>query len=66
MKNLLTKKDRKKEADIKTVELELPIREWKHTKAYGLIITDNSGVTHYFDWDGTYDGWSRNVEYSEN
>ena len=33
--------------------------EKKH--GYGLIITDALNIEHYFDYDGTYDGWSVNV-----
>ena len=43
----------------------LPIKV-KKSEVYDLVFTDNSGKTHYFEKDGSYDGWSRNCNYSEN
>ena len=30
---------------------------------YGLMITDVYGKTHYFNHDGSYDGWSTEIRY---
>lgn len=44
------------------VELTLPILEWKiDSENYGLIIKDSEGKYHYFNKDGTYDGWSKDT-----
>jgi len=43
----------------------LPIKI-KTSKVYALVFTDNSGKTHYFEKDGSYDGWSRECNYSQN
>lgn len=49
------------------VEIQTPIISWGiNSEEYGLIIKDSSGKTHYFDKDGSYDGWGRKVEISEN
>jgi len=47
------------------ITIFLPIKI-KESKVYGLVFTDNSGKTHYFEKDGSYDGWSRECNYSEN
>jgi len=40
------------------LEVELPIiKAWK-SENYALMVTDSAGITHYWDSDGTYDGWS--------
>ena len=56
------------EDDIEKVEIQVPILEIKtNTKAgYWLIIKDSSGKFHYFDKDGTYDGWSMETNINEN
>ena len=49
------------------ITIFLPIKFIKSKSgAYGLIFEDNSGKTHYFNKDGTYDGWSRKCKYCEN
>ncbi len=41
------------------VTIQTPIKSYKtDTGNYGLIIQDALNVYHYFDYDGTYDGWS--------
>lgn len=46
------------------VELTIttPIRIIPSVAGYLLIIEDYYGVNHYFDKDGTYDGWSKDTE----
>jgi len=43
----------------------LPIKIIK-SKYYHLVIEDNSGKRHYFNKDGSYDGWSRECNMCEN
>lgn len=38
----------------------------KKSNVYGLVFTDSSGKTHYFNEDGSYDGWSRDCNCSLN
>lgn len=40
------------------VKITLPIVDSKKSKIYALILTDSAGVYHYFNPDGTYDGYS--------
>jgi hypothetical protein len=40
------------------VKITLPIIDSKKSKIYALILTDSAGVYHYFNPDGTYDGYS--------
>ena len=40
------------------VRITLPIVDSKKSKIYALILTDSAGVYHYFNPDGTYDGYS--------
>ena len=47
------------------IEIFLPIKI-KKSSIYALVFTDNSGKTHYFEADGSYDGWSRETNYSCN
>jgi len=45
---------------MESITIVAPIKEFNaDTGNYGLIITDALGVEHYFDYDGTYDGWSK-------
>lgn len=37
--------------------IRLPIVEAKSSAQYPLILVDSIGVTHYFNFDGTYDGF---------
>jgi len=42
------------------IDIQLPIQEWDiDSEQYGLIITDDSGKVHYFNKDGSYEGWGR-------
>ena len=47
------------------ITIHLPIKI-KESEVYALVFIDNSGKTHYFEKDGSYDGWSRDCKYSEN
>lgn len=40
------------------VKVTLPITDSKLSENYALILTDSAGVIHYFNFDGTYDGYS--------
>ena len=41
------------------LKIQLPILWWKtDSKEYGLIIKDSSEKIHFFNKDGSYDGWS--------
>ena len=52
---------------IKKIEIQIPIISWETDgEVYGLIIKDSSGKIHFFDKDGTYDGWSMEVNINEN
>ena len=52
---------------IEKVEIQLPIIWWKtDSETYGLKIKDSSGKIHYFNNDGTYDGWSMETDINEN
>ena len=44
--------------DIIKFRITLPIAKAYSSDNYGLIIVDNSGITHYWDFDGNYDGYS--------
>lgn len=49
------------------IKLQLPISSWSmDSPYYELIIKDDSGTTHYFNKDGSYDGWSKDTEMCEN
>ena len=43
------------------ITIYLPIKIEK-SKFYFLVFTDRTGMTHYFNEDGSYDGWSRNCD----
>lgn len=32
--------------------------------SYALVIQDSEGVYHYFSFDGSYDGWSKDCKWS--
>jgi len=52
---------------IEKIKIQLPIIWWKtDSNIYGIKIKDSSGKIHYFNKDGTYDGWSRDVNINEN
>lgn len=38
-------------------KITLPIIDSKKSEFYSLILTDSLGVDHYFNHDGTYDGY---------
>lgn len=40
------------------VTIFFPIVQSRSSENYPLIITDSSGMIHYFNFDGTYDGHS--------
>lgn len=40
------------------LKVDFPILKSYQSDKYALIIIDSSGVTHYWDGDGAYDGWS--------
>lgn len=42
------------------VKITLPIIDSKSSENYALILTDSAGIMHYFNFDGTYDGYSHN------
>lgn len=44
------------------VKIELPIMEAKTSPYYALILTDSLGLNHYFNFDGTYDGYSSDCD----
>lgn len=41
-----------------SIKIRLPIVDARYSENYALIITDSAGVEHYFNFDGSYDGWS--------
>lgn len=41
------------------VNIILPIIDSKKSEHYALILTDSAGIIHYFNFDGTYDGYLR-------
>ena len=43
------------------IKIKFPIKELNSSKNYPLMILDNDGYTHYFDFNGNYDGWSHDV-----
>lgn len=43
-------------------KIKLPIIDSKKSKNYALILTDSAKVTHYFNNDGTYDGYVQKVD----
>ncbi|MCK5614709.1 hypothetical protein KAR91_73285 [Candidatus Pacearchaeota archaeon] len=47
------------------MNIKFPIQKAYSSENYGLIILDGDGVTHYFDFDGTYDGHSNNTNLDE-
>lgn len=72
-----TKIERKKKRknfigmDIEKIEIQLPLIWWKTKNEdaeslYGLKIKDSSDKVHYFNKDGTYDGWSMETDINEN
>ena len=40
------------------VTIALPIIKSEKSENYALILTDSAGIIHYFNFDGTYDGYS--------
>jgi len=40
------------------VKIILPIIKSEKSKYYSLILTDSASIEHYFNHDGTYDGYS--------
>lgn len=40
------------------VKITLPIVDSKKSENYALILIDSAQVVHYFNFDGTYDGYS--------
>ena len=47
-------------SEIKEITIALPLKEIKKDSAnYELVITDANGIDHYFNEDGTYDGYSK-------
>ena len=56
----------KKDIKIEKIEIQPPLQEWKGSINYGLIILDASGKYHYFNHDGSYDGWRISCNYFEN
>jgi hypothetical protein len=40
--------------------INFPIINSESSEWYALTILDSSNVTHYFNFDGTYDGYSSN------
>ena len=40
------------------VKVTLPIIASRTSKNYALILTDSAGLIHYFNFDGSYDGYS--------
>jgi len=53
-------KDQERTSNIRLdeVKITLPIVNSKKSKIYALILRDSAGVDHYFNPDGTYDGYS--------
>ena len=47
------------------IEIYPPVKIQK-SKVYGLVFTDKTRKTYYFNKDGTYDGWSRECNICEN
>ncbi|MEM1339843.1 MAG: hypothetical protein AAF634_05060 [Bacteroidota bacterium] len=44
------------------VHISLPIIESKKSEVYPLILRDSANVWHYFNDDGTYDGYSHDPD----
>lgn len=42
--------------------ISLPIKKIYSSENYSLMIVDSENVTHYWDFDGRYDGWSSEVK----
>lgn len=40
------------------IDIKFPIKEAYSSDYYALIIIDNSDITHYWNFDGDYDGYS--------
>ncbi|MEM9859073.1 MAG: hypothetical protein AAF843_17065 [Bacteroidota bacterium] len=40
------------------VKITLPIISSSRSDNYPLILIDSAGITHYFNFDGSYDGYS--------
>ncbi len=43
------------------LKITFPVVSAKASGNYALIIKDSAGVEHYFNFDGTYDGVSANI-----
>lgn len=56
---ILTMSDPKPQAEV-TITAPIEVIPSK-SGIYGLIIRDFFGVEHYFNKDGTYDGWAKRV-----
>jgi len=55
----MTQQERTSSIRLDEVKITLPI-VWssRKSKIYSLILRDSAGVYHYFNPDGTYDGYS--------
>ena len=40
------------------MNIAFPVKNVRKSEQYGLIFEDSAGVTHYWNFDGTYDGMS--------
>ena len=38
--------------------IKLPIKESRSSDNYALILVDSANITHYLNFDGSYDGYS--------
>ena len=53
--------------NVESISIELPLTSYStDSKNYGLVIIDRSGTSHYFNEDGSYDGWSKETNISLN
>ena len=46
------------------LNITYPVVESKPSASgnYALLVVDSAGVTHYFNWDGSYDGMSSDCQ----
>ena len=44
--------------ELKKGKIKLPILKAYDSEFYPLILDDSAGLSHYFNFDGTYDGYS--------
>jgi len=54
----MTQQERTSSIRLDEVRITLPIVDSRKSDIYALILTDSAGVYHYFNPDGTYDGYS--------